>query len=147
MYHLNMTDPQTLVTALDEAGYRLTGPRRSLAEIVAGRAGHFTAAEIAREARVRGIHVGRATVFRTLDALERALVVERIDLPSGGHAYVACDPLHHHHVVCSRCGRTAEVEEGRLAALVRSMGRRTGYQIDGHRMELYGLCPACRSAG
>jgi Fur family ferric uptake transcriptional regulator len=136
-----------LVAALDDAGFRLTGPRRSLAGIMAGRAGHFTAAEIAHEARARGLRVGRATVFRTLDALERASVVERIDLPSGEHAYVACDPAHHHHVVCSRCGRTAEVEDGRLAELVLSIGRRTGYRIDEHRMELYGLCPACRPAG
>jgi len=140
-----MTDPQVLVSALDEAGYRLTGPRRSVAEIVAGWAGHFTAAEIAREAEVRGLRVGRATVFRTLDALEHASVVERIDLPSGEHAYVACDPAHHHHVVCSACGSTAVIEDGRLAALVRSIGRRTGYRIDEHRLELYGLCAPCRS--
>jgi Fur family ferric uptake transcriptional regulator len=141
-----MTDPQTLVTALDDAGYRLTGPRRSVAAIVAGRGGHFTAAEIADDARARGFHVGRATVFRTLDALERVGVVERIDLPSGEHAYVSCDPAHHHHVVCSRCGRAVEVQDGRLAALVRSIGRRTGYRIDEHRLELYGMCSACQAA-
>ena len=141
-----MTDPLALVNALDDAGYRLTAPRRSVAEIVAGRAGHFTAAEIAAEARARGIHVGRATVFRTLDALERVEAVERIDIPGGGHAYVACEPAHHHHVVCSRCGRSVEVEDGRLAALVRSIGRRTGYRIDEHRLELFGLCTACQAA-
>ena len=140
-----MTDPQTLMTALGAAGFRLTGPRRSLAEIVAAWDGHFTAAEIVEEARSRGLRVGRATVFRTLDAFERASVVERIDLPSGDHAYVACDPVHHHHVVCSRCGRTADVADGRLAALVRSIGRRTGYRIDEHRLELYGLCPTCQA--
>jgi Fur family ferric uptake transcriptional regulator len=147
VYHLDMTDPQVLVSALDDAGYRLTGPRRSVAAIVAGWAGHFTAADIAHEAAERGLHVGRATVFRTLDALEHASVVERIDLPSGEHAYVACDPEHHHHVVCSSCGRTDEVEDGRLAAVVQSIGRRTGYRIDEHRLELYGLCAACRSVG
>ena len=141
-----MTDPLALVNALDDAGYRLTAPRRSVAEIVAGRAGHFTAAEIAAEARARGIHVGRATGFRTLDALERVEAVERIDIPGGGHAYVACEPAHHHHVVCSRCGRSVEVEDGRLAALVRSIGRRTGYRIDEHRLELFGLCTACQAA-
>jgi Fur family ferric uptake transcriptional regulator len=139
-------DPQVLVSALHEAGYRLTAPRRAVAEIVAAWAGHFTAAEVAHEADERGLHVGRATVFRTLDALERASVVERIDLPSGEHAYVACEPAHHHHVVCSGCGRTDEVEDGRLAALVASIGRRTGYRIDAHRLELYGLCATCQAA-
>ena len=81
-----------------------------------------------------------------IDALERAGAIERLDLPSGDHAYVACAPAHHHHVVCSGCGRTAEVADGDLAALVGEIGRRTGFRIDEHRLELFGSCPACVEA-
>lgn len=139
------TDQTTLVRALDAAGYRQTAPRRALASIVAALDGPFTSARVVEEADARGLRVGRATVFRTLDALERAGAIERIDLPTGEHAYVGCQPAHHHHVVCSACGRTAEVADGDLAALVERIGRRTGYRIDAHRLELFGLCPACRS--
>ncbi len=138
-----MTDQAIFDRALDAAGYRQTAPRRALTSLVAGLDGPFTSAQVVDEAGAQGLRVGRATVFRTLDALERSGAIERIDLPSGDHAYVACAPAHHHHVVCSACGRTAEVADGDLAALVARIGRRTGYRIDTHRLELFGLCPAC----
>jgi Fur family ferric uptake transcriptional regulator len=70
--------------------------------------------------------------------------IERIDLPSGDHAYIACEPAeHHHHVVCARCGRATDVADAGLAAVVARIGRETGYRIDEHRLELFGLCPSC----
>ena len=138
-----MSDPSTIVSALDRAGYRLTEPRRSLAALIADRDGHFTAAELVAAARIRDPGVGRATVFRTLEVLERIGAVERLDLPSGEHAYVGCEPVHHHHVICSRCGRTSGIDDAGLRSVVREVGRQTGYRVDEHRLELFGLCPAC----
>ncbi len=138
-----MGNPTPIVTALDRAGYRLTGPRRSLAVLIADQQGHFTAAELVEGARARRLGVGRATVFRTLEVLEELGAIERLDLPSGEHAYVVCEPAHHHHVVCSRCGRTSEIDDAGLRLVVREVARRTGYRVDEHRLELFGLCPAC----
>jgi Fur family ferric uptake transcriptional regulator len=138
-----MGDPTPILTALETAGFRLTEPRRALSALVAEQAGHFTAAELIAETRARRLGVGRATVFRTLEALERLKIVERIDLPSGEHAYVGCERAHHHHVVCSRCGRTSEIRDAGLLALVREVADRTGYRVDDHRLELFGLCPDC----
>jgi len=142
-----MTDPRTIVSALDRAGYRLTEPRRSLAALIAAQDGHFTAADLVRDARSRRLGVGRATIFRTLEVLEDLGQVERLDLPSGEHAYVGCESArHHHHVVCSRCGRSEGVDDTGLRAAVADIARRTGYRVDDHRLELFGLCPTCRSA-
>jgi len=136
-------DTAPIVTALDRAGYRLTEPRRSLASLIASRDGHFTAGDLLREARAGRLGVGRATVFRTLEVLEELGVVERLDLPSGEHAYVVCQRAHHHHVVCSLCGRASEINDAGLRVVVREIARRTGYRVDEHRLELFGLCPAC----
>ena len=139
-------DTDTIVKALDRAGYRLTEPRRSLAALIASRDGHFTAGELVDEARSRRLGVGRATVFRTLEVLEGLGTVERLDLPTGDHAYVVCERAHHHHVVCSRCGRTSEIDDGGLRVVVNEIARRTGYRVDEHRLELFGLCPACMAS-
>lgn len=136
-------DTPSIITAMDRAGYRLTEPRRSLAALIASRDGHFTAGELVVEARALRLGVGRATVFRTLEVLEALGAVERLDLPSGEHAYVVCRRTHHHHVVCSSCGRTTEIDDGSLRAAVGEIARRTGYRVDAHRLELFGLCPAC----
>ncbi|MEP7159215.1 MAG: transcriptional repressor, partial [Chloroflexota bacterium] len=66
------------------------------------------------------------------------------DLPRGEHAYVACAPEeHHHHVVCRNCGKSVEVADSGLQSVVGEIGRRSGYVIDAHRLELFGLCPDC----
>jgi Fur family ferric uptake transcriptional regulator len=138
-----MTDPASYVSALDRAGYRLTEPRRSLAALIADQDGHFTAAALVAETRSRRLGVGRATVFRTLEVLEELGAIERLDLPSGEHAYIGCDPLHHNHVVCSSCGRTTEIDDAGLRSVVRDVARQTGFRVDEHRLQLFGLCPAC----
>ncbi len=140
-----MVDPSALLTALDRSAYRMTEPRRAVAQLIADRHGHFSAADLVGDARSRRMGIGRATIFRTLDVLAELELVERIDLPSGEHAYVVCEPVHHHHVVCSACGRSDDIDDAGLRAVVREVARRTGYRIDDHRLELFGMCPSCRS--
>jgi Fe2+ or Zn2+ uptake regulation protein len=138
--------PRSQLAALDRAGYRLTGPRRAVADLIAARQGHFTAADLVDDAADRRLDMSRATIFRTLDVLEAVGAIERIDLPTGDHAYITCEPAaHHHHVVCERCGRANDVDDAGLAAVVERIGRDTGYRIGAHRLELFGLCPACQA--
>ena len=141
-----MGNPEPLLLALDSAGLRLTDARRTVATLIADRDGPFTAADLLADARTRRLGIGRATVFRALDAFSELNVVERLDLPNGDHAYVGCDPAHHHHVVCERCGRTTEIDDGGIRDIVRAIERRTGYRVDSHRLELFGRCAACAAA-
>lgn len=141
-----MGDAEPLLVALDRAGHRLTEPRRALAQLIADRAGHFAASDLVREARAHRLRIGRATIFRTLEVLSELGVVERLDLPTGEHAYVGCAPTHHHHVVCSNCGGTAEIEDAGLRTVVREVARQTGFRVEDHRLELFGLCPTCQAA-
>jgi Fur family ferric uptake transcriptional regulator len=139
-----MVDAPTIVSALEDAGYRLTSPRRALAGAIATRRGHFTADELLAESRKRRLGATRATVFRTLDVLADLGIVERLDLPSGEHAFVTCEAEHHHHVVCSSCGRSTWVADPGLERAAAAIGHQTGYRIDAHRVELFGLCPECQ---
>jgi Fe2+ or Zn2+ uptake regulation protein len=142
-----MPDTTPLITALDEAGYFVTEPRRVVAQLVAERDSHFTANDLVGEARRARLGVGRATVFRALELFEQLGLVERLDLPNGEHAYVVCQPAHHHHVICTACGRSAEVGDLGIGSLAAEVESQTGFTLDSHRIELYGLCSACRTAG
>jgi Fur family ferric uptake transcriptional regulator len=139
-----MTDAAPFIAALEGAGFRLTAPRRAVAHLVADQPGHFTSASLVEGARARRLGVGRATIFRTIDVLAEVGMIERIDLPSGEHAYLACEPTHHHHVICSSCGRSRDIDDAGLRAVVRDIARRTGYTVEDHRLEVYGRCPACQ---
>ena len=136
-----------LVEALEGAGYRLTDPRRAVAEMIAGRDGHFTAADLIDEARRSHPGLGRATVFRALELFASLNLVERVDLPAGEHAYVACERSHHHHAICTRCGRALDVDDQGLTDVLAAIGRRSGFRVTTHRLEIFGLCAACQAAG
>jgi Fe2+ or Zn2+ uptake regulation protein len=134
----------SFVATLERSGNRVTEPRTLVADLIANQSGHFTAADLLDRARDRRLRLGRATIFRALELFTELGALERIDLPSGEHAYVICEPAeHHHHVVCSRCGRSTDVQDAGLQDVVADIARRTGYRIDSHRLELFGLCPSC----
>ncbi len=132
-----------MANVMEAAGFRSTASRRALLELIAGRGAHFTAADLTADVRKHRLGIGRATIFRTLDLLVDLRAVERLDLPSGDHAYVVCEPLHHHHIVCSGCGATRDVEDHGLRTVVSNVASHTGFRIDDHRLELFGRCPAC----
>jgi len=138
---------QELLKALDQAGVRLTGPRRELAALISRRQGHFTAADLLADADQRNLGIGRATVFRLLELLADQNLVERVDLPDGRHAYVPCEPSHHHHLVCVSCGAISEVDDCGIDAVTAEAARRSGFEIQSHRLELFGRCPRCQRRG
>ncbi len=142
-----MVQAAAIVDALGAAGYRLTEPRRALAELIASHDGHFTAGDLVREAANARLEVGRATVFRSLEVLAELGFVEQIDLPAGGHSFVACAPAtHHHHLVCSSCGRSTDIAATGLSSILREVASRSGYRIESHRLEVFGVCPSCQAA-
>ena len=123
-----MTDAAPFIAALERAGYRLTDPRRAVADLIADQTGHFTAADLVAEARRR--RLGRRPRDHLPDprrARPRSASSSGSTCPSGEHAYLACEPTHHHHVVCSRCGRSRDIDDAGLRAVVRDIARRTGY--------------------
>lgn len=133
-----------LVVALERAGQRVTAPRRAVAGLIAARDGHFTAAQLVADARDLRPGVGRATIFRALDLFASLGLVERIDLPGGDHAYVACEPVHHHHAICTGCGRSFDVADSGLAEVLSEIGRRSSFRVTEHRLEVFGLCAECQ---
>jgi Fur family ferric uptake transcriptional regulator len=144
-----MPDTEAILQRLNSEGYRLTGPRQLVLDRIVSRTAPFTSAELLEEIEGVAPSIGRATVFRTLDLLCRLGVVQRIHEDAQGgrcHAYLACDDLHHHHLICNNCGRVTDFQEDRaLDALVREVERHTDFKVEGHRLELVGRCPDCRS--
>ncbi len=136
---------QALIDTLQRARVRVTTPRQVVASLVAARSGHFTAAELVADAQRTHPGIGRATVFRALDLFSTLRLVERVDLPGGDHAYVACESAHHHHAICTGCGLSFDIEDVGLADVLAAIGRRSGFEVTAHRLEVFGRCSACRA--
>jgi Fur family transcriptional regulator, ferric uptake regulator len=125
----------------------MTAERLAVAELIASRDGAFETADLVADSRRRQLGVARATIFRTLELLTGLGAVERLDLPNGDHSYVRCDTRsHHHHLVCTRCQRAIDLEQIGMSPIIAGIERETGYRVDRHRVELFGLCPSCQAS-
>jgi Fur family ferric uptake transcriptional regulator len=128
---------------LREAGERVTRQRLLVADALAAEGRQVTAGELWERLRRRDRRIGRATVFRTLEALVAAGVARRLELDGHVYGYVACRPEHHHHLACDRCGRVVEIGEQYIRPVADRVAADLGFTIDDARIDFYGLCADC----
>jgi len=89
--------------------------------------------------------IGLVTIYRTLDLLNELNLVCRVHAPDGRRSYMMRRPTgHHHHLVCSGCGKVVDFTGCALADLEQRLSKETRFDIKGHLLEFYGLCPDCR---
>ena len=128
---------------LRHAGQRVTAQRLAVAGALAASPRQVTAQELWERMRPRHRRLGRATVFRTLEALSEAGLARRLERDGHVYAYVACQPAHHHHLACRVCGTVEEVGEELVADLSRRARRELGFEIEDARLDFYGICRRC----
>ena len=128
---------------LRDAGGRVTRQRLLVAGALSTVARQVTAQELYERLRRHDPRIGRATVFRTLEALVAAGVARRLEQDGHVYGYVACRPEHHHHLACDRCGRVEEIDEGYVAPVAERVSLDLGFTIDDARMDFYGRCSRC----
>jgi Fur family transcriptional regulator, ferric uptake regulator len=132
---------------LERDGYRLSAPRTAVVETLATLGCSVTAKEIADRLHERGEDVGVASIYRTLDLLDRLRLARRVDAAEGIARYEPVDPSgdHHHHIVCESCGQVTAFEDRALESAIEELAQRVDYSIDAHDVTLRGKCPSCRS--
>ena len=86
-----------------------------------------------------------STVFRAMHTLERAGVVDQVDLGDGKARYETRRD-HHEHIKCTVCGLVTEVPGCVVEDVVAQIQRRTGFVVNGHQVVFAGVCRPCRSA-
>jgi Fur family ferric uptake transcriptional regulator len=128
-----------LLAALEDQGYRVTGPRRAVVELIDNKREGFSAEELCGE--LTGI--GRATVYRTIKLLLESGVICKLALPDGAPKYSLARIEHHHHTVCVRCGTVGEFRDATIERLLRAIGTDISGEIVGHRIEFYIICQEC----
>jgi Fur family transcriptional regulator, ferric uptake regulator len=131
---------------LERGGYRLSGPRSAVVETLDDLGCSVTAKEIADRLRDQGQDVGVASIYRTLELLDKLRLTRRVDAAEGIARYEPVDPSgeHHHHIVCDSCGEVSAFEDSELERAIERLAGRVDYAIDAHDVTLRGECPACR---
>ncbi len=126
---------------LEAQGHKATGARRALARAVERQRGHFTAERICQELP----RVGRATIYRNIKLMVDLGLVCRVLLENGRLHYQVSNPGHHHHLICTECGRSQNLLGCDLDAVLQERAAEHRFSMEGHWLEVYGRCQACRS--
>ncbi|MDQ6670200.1 MAG: transcriptional repressor [Chloroflexota bacterium] len=136
----NLSRAQWMLRRLDEEGVRLTGRRELVVQAIADKPGSFTPEALVDELRPQGI--GRATVYRALEVLERLGVLTRVHL-GACHAFTVCDESHHHHLLCSSCNAVVSVDASAIESEIQKLAKRLQFRVDTHMLEFAGRCANC----
>lgn len=126
-----------MTKALRDGGVRVTRQREALLKVLNEAEDHPDAAELHRRAQEVDDTVSLATVYRTLNVLEREGVVQRHAFESGGARFEVADAAHHDHIVDLESGEIIEFQSERIEELQRQIAAEMGYDIVHHRLELY----------
>ena len=92
----------------------------------------------------------QSSAYRNLAVLEQAGVVRRVITEGEFARFELTEELteHHHHLICSRCGRVEDVTvpsdlEGTLDKTLDRLAKRAGFADVDHRLDLIGTCGDC----
>jgi Fur family ferric uptake transcriptional regulator len=129
------------------ARQRSTKQGAAVRDALQGAGGFRSAQDVYTVLRSEGGSVGLSTVYRHLQSLVDAGVVDVIQTPDGEATYRYCgdagESRHHHHLVCRQCGRTKEIEGRAVERWAGEIARQHGYTDVDHTIELFGRCSDC----
>ena len=128
---------------LRSRGWRITPQRRAVAEALSGPHLHLTADEIFSRAREVVPEISRATVYNTLRELVDMGELDEVQITPGATLYDPNALVHHHHFVCSNCGRIFDVHPRGLDRIELGTGERQEFEVESIEVVFHGLCRNC----
>lgn len=130
---------------LRDRGLPVTQQREAVAAAVFFADRHVSVGELERTLAEGGDQVGKATIYRTLELLQSAGLIQEHDFGEGFKRY---EPLeargYHEHLICLRCGRVEEFASERFQKMSTVIAEEHGFRHHHHRWEIYGVCSECQ---
>jgi Fur family transcriptional regulator, ferric uptake regulator len=135
------------IEQLKERGLKLTTQRQAVYDILEKHEGkHLSPEEIYSLVKEKNPDIGLATVYRTLLLFDKMEIVYKLDFDDGCSRYELNrnkEDHRHHHLICTKCGSVAEVQEDLLELLEEQIMKKHGFIISDHRVKFYGYCKNC----
>lgn len=123
----------------------MTRQRSAVRDALAREAAFRSAQDIHASLRASGVRIGLTTVYRALQTMSDAGEVDVLRSDDGEAAYRLCSQGHHHHLVCTTCGKTVEVEGRAVERWASKVGQENGFTDVEHTVEVFGTCGSCTS--
>ena len=122
-----------------EKGMRMTTQRSIIARVLSNATDHPDVEEVHRRAHQVDNRISLSTVYRTVRLFENAGIIDRHDFGDSGRArYERVKSEHHDHLIDTDTGRVIEFKNEDIERIQKRVARELGYELVGHRLELYG---------
>ncbi|HEY1260848.1 MAG TPA: Fur family transcriptional regulator [Stellaceae bacterium] len=122
-----------------DKGLKMTEQRRVIARVLSESADHPDVEQVYHRATVMDPHISIATVYRTVRLFEEANILARHDFGDGRSRYEEMPSDHHDHLIDLQSGRVIEFRNEEIERLQRAVADQLGYELVGHRLELYAV--------
>jgi Fur family ferric uptake transcriptional regulator len=134
----------TIIDRCEALGLRMTEQRRIIAEVLQDAADHPDVEALHARSVARDERISIATVYRTVKLLEEAGILEKHEFGDGRARYEDAERDHHDHLINLLTGEVIEFVDPEIEVLQERIARKLGFDLKGHRMELYGVPMAPR---
>ena len=117
----------------------MTGQRRTIAGVLDETDGHPDVEELYNRASAVDPRISLATVYRTVKLFEEAGLLEKLEFGDGRARYEDAERDHHDHLIDINSGEVIEFVDADIEALQERIAEKLGYELRGHKLELYGV--------
>ena len=91
-------------------------------------------------------NISMGTVYRNLKSLVKSGDIRQLDIADGTTRFDG-NTDNHYHFRCEECGHIFDLDEPVDQAISERVAENTGFKVYRQRMELIGLCNACKVNG
>ncbi|MEL6451379.1 MAG: Fur family transcriptional regulator [Pseudomonadota bacterium] len=129
----------TIIRRSEAKGLRMTQPRRVIAQVLEDSDDHPDVEELYNRASAVDAGISIATVYRTVKLFEEAGILDKLEFGDGRARYEDAEREHHDHLIDMNSGEVIEFVDAEIEALQVKIAEKLGYELRGHRLELYGV--------
>ena len=129
----------TIIDRSEAKGLRMTQPRRVIAQVLEESDDHPDVEELYNRANAVDSGISIATVYRTVKLFEEAGILDKLEFGDGRARYEDAERDHHDHLIDMNSGEVIEFVDEEIEALQEKIAEKLGYELRGHRLELYGV--------
>jgi Fur family peroxide stress response transcriptional regulator len=133
------------IDKLKATGVRMTPQRHAILSHLLSCMNHPSVDEIYKSLERKFPSMSVATVYNNLKVFLEAGLVRELTYGDGASRYDAV-MSDHYHAICESCGKIVDFECTPLYEVERVAAESTGFIVNRHRMEVYGVCGTCEKA-
>jgi len=141
-----MKNKDELINKLKKVSLKITPKRLALIGLLTEESQFLTVKEIHKKIQKTLPGINLTTVYRNIETFDRHGLLVKSDLNNRETGYALCkigEEVHHHHIVCSRCGKFSSLYCCNFDQIVEELKQVTGFTDIKHKIEFEGTCPEC----